>query len=241
MFPAAKTAVLTAHGQPSAPEGQEKALARLAQQVSDLLPGWEIRSATLSSPGRLEQVMQDGALVYPFFMASGWFTSQVLPKRLQGFRYDQLPAFGLDPALPLFTADLLKQAFQPQPSSRVDKPALLLAAHGSARGPKAAEATERFAQVLRPLLPDQDVVTGYIEQAPRIADAAQKLPTGSLCLPFFAQSGNHVTSDLPSALREANFTGETLPTLGSQRGIARLISQALLQAALARNAPPSPG
>lgn len=214
---------------------------RLAQQVSDLLPGWEIRSATLSSPGRLEQIMQDGALVYPFFMASGWFTSHVLPKRLQEFNYDQLTAFGLDPALPQLTADLLKQAFQPRPTSRVDKPVLLLAAHGSARGQKAAEATEHFAQILRPLLPEQEVVTGYIEQAPLIADAAKKLPTGSLCLPFFAQSGNHVTSDLPTALRMADFTGKTLPALGSQRGIARLISQSLQQAALARNAPPSPG
>ena len=206
-------------------------MAQLAQRVSDQLPDWDIRSATLASPGRLEQLMQDGALVYPFFMADGWFTSQVLPKRLKGFDYDQLAPFGQDPTLPQLTADILAQAFQAAPAETAEKPPVLLAAHGSARGPKAAEATELFAQSLRPLLPGHQVVTCYIEQAPFVADAAREMPAGTLCLPFFAQSGNHVTMDLPEALEEAGFRGTTLPALGGSKGIASLIANALQTAA----------
>lgn len=227
----AKIALLTAHGQPSAPEGQEQALTQLAQQVSEQLPDWDIRSATLASPGRLEQLMQDGALVYPFFMADGWFTSQVLPKRLQGFHYEQLPSFGQDPALPQLTANVLFQALQAQRTKTLGKPPVLLAAHGSARGPKAAAATELFAKALRPLLPGHQVITCYIEQAPFVADAARDLPADTLCLPFFAQSGNHVIMDLPEALKEADFKGRTLPSLGSSKGIVSLIAQALKAAA----------
>ncbi len=233
---AAATAILTAHGQPSAPQAQEAALARLAAEVADLLPAWEIRSATLSSPGLLEQVTQDGALVYPFFVANGWFTTQVLPKRLLGFRYTQLAPFGQDPALPQLAADVLNRELQRQPPMSGDKPALLLAAHGSARGPKAAEATERFASALRALLPNHQLLTSYIEQAPLISDVARDLPDTSLCLPFFAQSGNHVTSDLPNALQEANFKGRTLASLGSAPGVARLIAEALQSAAADRQA-----
>lgn len=231
----AKIAILTAHGQPSAPAPAEKALAQLAQEVAKLLPDWEIRSATLASPGRLEQVMEDGALIYPFFMASGWFTSQVLPKRLQGFTYQQLPPFGQDPALPQLTAELLQQTIRPAPSPGADtpapdKPVVLLTAHGSARGPKAAEATEDFARALRPLLPSLELCTCYIEQPPFVADVAKDLPPGSLCLPFFAQSGNHVTGDIPEALAEAQFTGKTLAALGRDSAIPDLISRAILRA-----------
>jgi sirohydrochlorin ferrochelatase len=234
MPPPVKAAILTAHGQPSAPEGQEEALARLATEVAGFLPDWDIRSATLSTPGRLEQMMVEDALIYPFFVASGWFTTQVLPKRLQGCRYNQLPPFGQDPALPQLAADLLHQALPPETSR--GKSTILLAAHGSARGPKAAEATERFAVTLRPLLPGQEILTSYIEQPPYIADVARGLPKDSLCLPFFAQSGNHVTSDLPEALQAAAFGGRVLPSLGSSPGVARLISNALTAATQAAKA-----
>jgi sirohydrochlorin ferrochelatase len=230
MRPASKIVVLTAHGQPSAPLAPEHSLAELAQQVAEFLPGWEVRSATLASGDRLEQVMVDGALVYPFFMASGWFTSQVLPQRLAGFRHDILPPFGMDPHLPQLTCEILRHEITAQTAQgAAAKPSILLAAHGSARGPKAAEATETFAAALRPLLPDCKISTGYVEQSPTIAEVAANMPRGSLCLPFFAQPGDHVKEDIPAALLEAEFGGETLPALGTFPAIARLISQAILR------------
>ncbi|WP_083101266.1 CbiX/SirB N-terminal domain-containing protein [Pseudophaeobacter leonis] len=233
MRSASKIVVLTAHGQPSDPEAPEHSLAAWAQQVAGFLPDWELRSATLATRDRLEQVMADGALVYPFFMASGWFTSQVLPQRLGAFRHRILPPFGQDPHLPQLTSEILRHEIKAQATTAgaVAKPAILLAAHGSARGPKAAEATETFAAALRPLMPDCAISTGYVEQSPTIAEAAVKMPQGSLCLPFFAQSGDHVKEDIPAALLEADFGGGTLPALGTFPAIAQLISQAILRGA----------
>lgn len=235
---APKTVVLVAHGQPSAPNPPEHSLAQLAEQVASFLPGWQVRSATLAQPGRLEQVMQPGALVYPFFMAEGWFTSKVLPKRICHVDHRQLPPFGQDPNLPDLAARLVRQvrATQGQPfeaASGSDPSApgcLLLAAHGSARGPKAAAATELFATALRPLLPELEVRTAYIEQAPYLADVAANMPSDGLCLPFFAQSGDHVKDDIPEALSSAKFDGTVLPALGTTPEVARLIAKAIQRA-----------
>lgn len=232
MRPSSKIVVLTAHGQPSSPEAPEHSLAKLAQQVGTFLPGWDVRSATLASGDRLEQVMEDGTLVYPFFMASGWFTTQVLPKRLTGFRHHILPPFGQDPHLPQFTSEILRHEITtPTAQGAVAKPSILLAAHGSARGPKAAEATETFAAALRPLMPDCRISTGYVEQSPSIAEVAAIMPQDGLCLPFFAQPGDHVKEDIPAALLEADYGGKTLPALGTFPVIAKLISQAILRGA----------
>jgi len=230
---AAKTVVIVAHGQPSAPEPPEHALAQLAAQVARFLPGWEVRSATLAQPDRLETVMRKGALVYPFFMADGWFTTKVLPQRLTAIDHRQLPPFGQDPALPEFVASMVQQALAAQTATAENHSAqdsLLLAAHGSARGPKAAAATERFATALRPLLPDLELVTSYIEQDPYLSDIAERMPPQSLCLPFFAQSGDHVTQDIPAALAKAKFQGRLLPALGTAPQIAQLIAKAIRRA-----------
>ena len=232
--PTRPIAVITSHGQPSEPAPQEAALAQLASQVAQQLPGWDVRSATLSTPGLLEQVTPDGALVYPFFMANGWFTAQVLPRRLTGIDAKLLPPFGLDPDLPQLACDALRKACADRGWS-LAQTRILLAAHGSARGPKAAEAAEAFAKTMRAKLPGSDLATGYVEEDPRIADTARQFAAltpsrPALCLPFFAQAGEHVRDDIPEALEEASFSGDTLPVLGALPAVPSLIAAALKRA-----------
>ncbi|WP_264210306.1 CbiX/SirB N-terminal domain-containing protein [Leisingera thetidis] len=225
-----QTAVITAHGQPSAPAPAEAELAELAAQAAAYLPGWDVRSATLSAPGRLEQVTETGAVVYPFFMSQGYFTAQVLPDRLQGRSCRIAAPFGLDAGLPLLAARAVQQAAGAQ-GWNLDALHLLLAAHGSARGPKAAEAAEAYAAKLRPLLPGCRVTLGYVEQDPRISPAAAQLPARSFCLPFFAQAGDHVKRDIPDALASAGFGGVLLPVTGALPGVPMLIAEAIRSAA----------
>lgn len=221
--------VITAHGQPSAPDPAEADLARVAEAVAAHLPDWDVRSATLATPGRLEAMVTPGALIYPFFMSQGWFTADVLPKRLAGRECHILPPFGLDRQLPALAAQAVRQVASDRGWS-LAKLNLLLAAHGSARGPRAAKAAEAFATALRPLLPGTKVALGYVEQAPRIDSAAQDLPHESLCLPFFAQAGDHVKQDIPEALAAAHFRGVQLPVCGALPGVCRLIATALQDA-----------
>ncbi len=202
----------------------------LAQAVGAHLPGWQVRSATLASPGTLEEVMVDGAIIYPFFMANGWFTGKVLPDRLKGRDYVMATPFGLDPALPGLAANVIRQA-QDHAGWPADEISVLLAAHGSARGPKAAEAAVSFKTQLEPLLPGARIEPAYVEQSPGIDEMARALPAHTLCLPFFAQTGDHVKEDIPQALSTAGFDGILLPVLGAAPNVPELIAGALKDAA----------
>lgn len=213
-----------AHGQPSEPAPHEQALALLAGRVGDHLPGWQIRSATMAAPGRLEAevaALADAALVYPVFMAAGHFVNGVLPRRIGTGRLRQLDPLGLDPGLPGLAARLL--AGLPGGAPRQ----VLLAAHGSGRGMAAAEAAYRFIDALRPLLPGTAITAGFVEQAPGIAEAAAGLNGDAVVLPFLAFAGGHYREDVPQALAAAGFTGRVLPVLGSDPGVPALIAAAL--------------
>jgi sirohydrochlorin ferrochelatase len=225
------TAILVAHGQPSAPQPPEDALRALANDVGAHLPDWNVRSATLACPGALEEVMVDGAVIYPFFMAKGWFTTKVLPDRLQGRDYVMATPFGLDPGLPEMAAKVVRQA-QSDAGWQADDINLLLAAHGSARGPKAAEAAMAFQTRLAPLLPGARIEPAYVEQAPGIDEIAAQLPARTLCLPFFAQSGDHVKDDIPEALDAANFAGIVMPVMGAMKDVPQLIARAIARTAV---------
>ena len=226
MLPLPRIAVITSHGQPSAPPPAEIHLASIAAKIADHLPGWEVRSATLSSKGFLEKAMEDNAVVFPFFMAKGWFTGKVLPKRLGDIPFRITDPFGLLPGLPAATAQELKRVSEER-GVPLEGNQILLAAHGSARGPKAAEAAQAFADRLRPLLPTSEIRTGFIEEAPFVADAAKDMKDHALCLPFFAQSGEHVREDIPEALQQAGFQGTLLPSLGAMSTAPALIAEAI--------------
>lgn len=83
-------ALIVAHGQPSDPCPAEAALSRFAERVAAQLPaGWQVEAATLAAPGALEAALAGAGagasplLVYPMFIADGWFTQVNLPARLR--------------------------------------------------------------------------------------------------------------------------------------------------------------
>lgn len=216
--------LIVAHGQPGAPEGQENAVRAMAEKVGALMPGRVVRGATLAMPGALERALLPGMLIYPLFMAGGWFTQSELPRRLctagaQGVH--QLSPFGEDPALLDIARDLIRKTV-PGPLSDI---AVLLAAHGSGRSRGPALRTESFADTLRPLV--RRVTCGFVEEDPRIAHAARGFDGPAVCLPFFATEADHVRHDVPEALREAGFKGDLLPPLGLAPDVPALIAAAI--------------
>ena len=218
--------LIVAHGQPGHPAPQQAAIEGLAAQVSALL-GQRVTGATLAAPGALEGGAGPGALVYPLFMAAGWFTRSELPRRLhQAGATDAqiLPPFGSDPGLPDVALSLMRRAAEGA-GMALDKAAVLLAAHGSGRSREPARAARAFAKRLGPFT--GPVTCGFIEEAPFVTDAAQGLGPDSLCLPFFATGAGHVTQDLPNALGQAGFQGITLPPLGLAPEVPGMIAAAL--------------
>lgn len=219
-------ALIVAHGQPGDPAPQQAAIEALAARIP--LPGVTIRGATLAMPGALDGA-DDAMLVYPLFMAAGWFTRSELPRRLAlagAPKARILPPFGADPGLSALARRLLSQAAAAQ-GWALDETHVLLAAHGSGRSRAPAEAARKMAADLAPLT----VTCGFIEEPPRLAEAARALPARTLCLPLFATSAGHVTDDLPQALAEAGFRGITLPPIGLAPEVPAMIA-ASIRAAL---------
>lgn len=234
MSDAALQAVIVAHGQPGDPGPQESALQALAAAVTLHLPGATVRGATLAMEGSLEAALDGLArpLVYPFFMAEGFFTGRMLPGRLEkAGRSDarQLPPFGIDPALPALTARVATGAAAAHGIDPTEA-ALLLAAHGSQVSDTSKNSTYAMAERLAALTPFVRIEVGLIEEPPFLAEIARDLGR-ALCLPFFALRAGHVTGDIPEALAEAGFEGPLLPAIGEHPDVPALIAAAIRRGA----------
>lgn len=202
----------------------------LAVRVALWLPGWRVRGATLAAPDALEVALarMTAPLIYPFFMAEGWFTRTTLRKRLAAHgaaHLTQLAAFGHDPGLPDLIARTALAACLAQRMECAGA-TLILAAHGSQVSRASATITERIARVVRATTPFARVVTGYVEEPPYLAKVA-RLTGPALCLPLFATRAGHVATDVPEALAKAGFAGILLPAIGEHAATAQLIAAAL--------------
>jgi sirohydrochlorin ferrochelatase len=223
-------AVIVSHGQPGDPGPQQQAIKDLAARVAACDPGCEVVGATLAMPGALAAVADDDCLIYPMFMAEGWFTRSELPRRLAqagAGKAQVLRPFGTDPALPgLIVAQAhaaaTEQGWTPQETT------LLLSAHGSQRSQASFTITTALAETIAPHF--TRAVTGFVEQEPFIADAARGLDR-AVSLPFFALRAEHVLDDLPEALDQAGFTGPRLDPIGLAPQVPALIA-ASIRAAL---------
>src|SRR5690606_13939659 len=149
--PFVRKALIVAHGQPGDPVPQQNAVEALAARVAALLPQAQVRGATLAMPGALD-IADDKTLIYPLFMATGWFTRSELPRRLtlSGAALARvLPPFGSDPGLPSLCLALISEAAAGQRWSMAQTH-LLIAAHGSRRSRAPAEAAQEMAKALAP-------------------------------------------------------------------------------------------
>lgn len=215
-------AVIVAHGQPSAPAAAEAALADLAARVAADLPGWRVGAATLAAEGALARAVRGGpGVVFPLFMAGGWFARVNLPKRLAeagGRGWRVLEPLGCEPGLQDLVLDQLR-ALGPVDS-------VILAAHGSGKSPAPSAIARKLAERIGRELGIARVDAAFIDQSPRIAEMRGHGP-GSVCLPFFTAEGGHVSDDLPAQLAAAGFRGRVLPTLGLDPGLPGLIARAI--------------
>lgn len=214
----------------------------LAAEVAALLPDWTVRGATLAAPGAIGAAVKDlpetgPLLVYPHFMADGWFTTEELPRRLDeaGAReFDILPAFGLDPAVLRLCLRRAEEAILAEKHAP-GQAALLLAAHGSPSDPRPAAAAAAAVSFLTRSGLFREVRAGFIDEAPFLADAA-RIDGPAICLPFFAGRAGHVETDLPDALAKANFPGPMLPPIGADTAVPGIIVAALAKHAARRAA-----
>ena len=220
-----ETALIVAHGQPSDPGPAGEALKALALRVQALLPGWEVRAATLAENGAVARGVagHDKGVVFPMFMAGGWFTKVQIPKRLAEAGalvgpggWSVLEPFGCDPAVHDLCVTLAREAG----GNRV-----ILAAHGSFKSAVPSDIARHVAGRIA-VEAGMGTEAGFIDQDPQLSS----LPGGAgVCLPFFAAEGRHVSDDIPAALLKAGFTGHILPPVGLDDRVPGLIAAAILR------------
>ena len=223
--------LIVSHGSPSDPEPQERFIWALANEVAKA-SGAAVRGATLAKKGALEEAVQGyhTPLVFPHFMADGWFVSTHLQNRLgqSGLEHwTTLPPLGLTGTLPQIAhrrlTDRMLEAHLPP-----GRTTLVLAAHGSPSDPRPAEATKRFGKALEASGLFSEVRLGFVDEEPALEEAA-RVAGPALVLPFFAARAGHVLNDLPKALEAARFTGPILDPIGTWEEIPALIAKALKQ------------
>ena len=220
--------LILAHGQPSDPAPAAAELAALAGTVAAHLPGWAVRSATLAEPGAVARAVAGRAegLVYPLFMAGGWFTRVQIPARLTqagaqvgAGGWQVLEPFGCDPAVHDLCVTLARET---------GAEAVILAAHGSSKSQVPSDIARHVARRIADETGTARVAVGFIDQSPQLSTLAG-FGDRAVCLPFFAAMGGHVTDDLPKALAEAGFAGRILPPVGSDARVPALIAAAILR------------
>lgn len=221
-------ALIVSHGQPSDPDVGEAEIAALAAAVAQHLPDARVDGVTLAAPGRIEALSADrpGALIYPMFMADGWFTQVQLPKRLADGVGPRLVSFGLDCTLPMLAAHWVRQVcadrgFDPKDTD------LIIAGHGSGKSRRVSEATNAFAARVAGDVKPRSVRCGFVEEDPSLTDALTGLGENAICLPFFAAKRGHVLDDLPEAVAASGFTGVVLDPIGLHPDVPKMIADAL--------------
>lgn len=223
--------LIVSHGQPSDWGSAAAELRSLADQVAHEMPDWVVRCATLAEDGALARAVLElgtGGVVYPMFMAGGWFVNERLPQELAqagGADWPVLTPFGVDPLVHDLAVTLLKEAGV----SRFSQ--VLIAAHGSFKSDEPSKAAYALASYIRQKLQIDLVQAAFIDQNPRICDCQGFFIHDAFCLPFFAANGGHIRDDVPEALKRAGFGGTLLKPLGLDFRVPKLIAKAVRAAA----------
>lgn len=212
-------ALIVAHGQPSDPRPAGAALEALAAKVEALLPGWSITAATLAEEGAIARAVEGrpGGVVFPMFMAGGWFTKVQIPKKLAeagAVGWTVLEPFGCDPLVHDLCVTLVREAAAGE---------VVLAAHGSFKSSVPSDIAVHVAGRIAAET-GAEVAAGFIDQEPQLLSLTGR---GGVCLPFFAAEGGHVSEDIPEALAEAGFTGRVLPPVGLDARVPGIIAAAI--------------
>ena len=220
-------AAIVAHGQPGDPGALQPELEALAARVQALMPGWIVRGATLACRRSLS-ALEGVQLVFPQFMADGWFVRSETPRRLAEAGVDGarlIAPLGLDPELPAIGARIAQDAAR-RAGLDPARATLVVVGHGSKGSRASANSTRAFADALPDRAGFAAVTPAFIEEAPFLDDVVPDGP--AVCLPFFATNGGHTIEDIPQGWRGH---GPIAPPIGMNDAIPDLIAAALRTAA----------
>lgn len=232
-------AVLVAHGERGGAFSNAILLGH-ADAVSGRLGSIPVAAGVLSGTPTLEEALaavagqtRGAILVFPFFMAAGFFVNVKVPKRIAeaglADRCRVLTPLGAAEQLPAIIRDRAiaetKALGAPAAGCR-----LLLVGHGSKVARASAEATEMVAACLREMSGFGNVTTAFLEEAPFLDDVVTADARPTVVVGFFNGDGLHAAEDVPEAL--GKFDGKIAYTgpVGAFAEVSTLIADAIAKA-----------
>lgn len=235
---ALRTAVLlAAHGD----RGTEKANTALLAHCRALAQSGHFTAVTagvLKGDPSLEHGMEaalasapDRVLIYPFFMADGFFVRTRLAERVRAMAipvpYTVSQPLGLAPALP---ALMLRQAQAAarQAGLSQDQSDLLIVGHGSQLGPASADATRAAAEQVARLGTFRAVSTAFLEEPPSVEEALSLATQPVVVSGFFSEEGLHAGEDVPDAITKSGARAIYAGAIGGDASVCEVILNDLL-------------
>lgn len=207
--------VLVAHGSARHPTSAApvQALAALLAARGD----WDRVDAVFMkqeplAAGLLDRLDADQVVVVPVFAGQGYYTDTLIPAALgldrAGDRARYTPPVGCHPRLPALLAARARARAAAAGWAAADC-ALVLVAHGSSRPGGSGGTAHAIAAAIAATGGFAQVVTVFLEQAPRAADWADLVRRSRVVvLPLLIAQGMHASQDLPPLFGlEAGDTG----------------------------------
>lgn len=245
---AAAAAIIVAHGERGG-AFSNAVLKGHAENTAAELPHVAVAAGVLSGEPALEAALWDVArrtagpiLLYPFFMAPGYFVNVKIPKRLADAglaeRCRMLTPLGLEGPLPAIIRDRAKAAAD-DIGIAAAQARLLLVGHGSKVARASAATTEAVAACLRELGGFARVETAFLEEAPFLDDVVPADVRPTIVVGFFNGDGLHAAEDVPEAIGKFDgaiaYTGPVGAFSEVSRLIVRSIAEAVERPAVATN------
>ncbi len=228
--------ILAAHGDQAGVD-PNAVLRATADRVRELTGLSFVRAGVLKGHPLIEEVLSEAehegvhrVVVYPLFMAAGYFVKKVLPERVRNAGFTGDVAFaeplGLDLSMPKLMLDEAvaaagKAGFAPGGTR------LLIVGHGSKVGPASADATRLVASRLADLSPFKSIEVAFLEEEPFVEAALRASADPTVVLGFFFGDGLHAGEDVPEAISETGAAAIYAGSIGASAGIADVIQAAL--------------
>jgi sirohydrochlorin cobaltochelatase len=226
--------LLAAHGERGA-HADNSGVERLAAELSRREAAAEIGFGFIKGAPTIAEAMRafnaPRILVYPLFMADGYFTRIRLPQLIAeakspGDRIVRtLPPLGLDPALAPLVAAKASSTARSGHHSDQQQVAVILLAHGSTRDAASRRATQELARQVRALDRFAVVACAFLDEPPALEDIVAHSPGPTVVVGLFAGEGLHGREDIPrliTALRRPDvlFAGN----VGTWPGIVDIVA-----------------
>lgn len=246
--------LIAAHGGRDAGGHSNESIFHLARDVAARIVGVQVGCGFINGvptiADAIESLAAANTIVYPLFMAAGYFGDIVLNRLIEieeQARQDHLitilPPLGLDPAL----ADLVVANAASAAASHgvsVQQLTLVLLAHGSSRNPHSAIAAEQTAKNVRAHKLFDDVRVSFLDELPSLETTVSEIRGRIAIVGLFSGDGLHGGADARRLMAQLErndviYVGNVGLFSGLEKLIATAVNNEIASANLGRASRPA--